>query len=110
MLSEDEQLQAAMRASLRDVGADDDSDSVVYVDDSNNEEEEDEPMDSKPVAKEAEEKPKSILNELLSVPVGDEPASGARIQIRMPDGKRVIRKFAGSDLVKVIYAFIAVSE
>ena len=41
--------------------------------------------------------------------VGDEPASGARIQIRMPDAKRLVRKFAPEDTVKSIYAFVAVS-
>ncbi len=104
-MSEDEQLQAAMRASLQDPRADDkddDDSSVLYVDDGD-EEDDDKPMNSKPVAPEP-----SIHNELLNMPVGEEPADGARIQIRMPDGKRVIRKFARADCVKVLYAFIAV--
>lgn len=104
-MSEDEQLQAAMRASLQDTktGADDDSSSVLYVDESNDE---DEQADSKPIA---QDKPKSIHDELLAMAIGEEPAGGARIQFRMPDGKRVVRKFTGSDSVKMIYAFVAVS-
>ena len=38
------------------------------------------------------------------------PPSGqnvARVQIRMPDGKRLVRKFGGESPVKIIYAFVA---
>lgn len=118
-MSEDEQMQAAMRASLQEAGGvgggddddneeyemeDDDDDAVEYVGTSAD-------ADSKPKAKE-EEKPKepSLLDELLGLDVGDEPASGARIQLRMPDGKRVVRKFDASQNVKAIYAFVAVSR
>jgi len=101
-MSEEEQLQAAMKASMEDIKTtendDDDVNSVEYVPDS----EED---DVKPVAT---QKPKSINEELLAMPIGDEPATGARIQFRMPDGKRVVRKFAVTDSVKTVYAFVAV--
>jgi hypothetical protein len=52
----------------------------------------------------------SFEQEILNLQVGDEPAGGnmARIQIRMPDGKKLIRKFNGDDSIKVIYAFVAV--
>lgn len=64
---------------------------------------------------ESEEKPAALNEfeqEILELDVGDEPASGdvARIQIRMPDGKRLVRKFKGDDNVKVIYAFVAQSN
>ena len=111
-MSEDEQLQAAMRASLKEATADDggdkedfemEDDDVEYLGSSAD-------ADSKPKAKE-EEKPKepSLLDELLAMEVGDEPGSGVRIQLKMPDGKRTVRKFDASQNVKVIYAFVAVS-
>ena len=120
-MSEDEQVQAAMRASLQEgngggddnVDEDDDEDydmededydDVEYVGSTTD-------ADSKPKAQE-EEKPKepSLLDQLLDMHLGDEPANGARIQIRMPDGKRTVRKFDPSQTVKAIYAFIAVSS
>ena len=58
--------------------------------------------DAKPAAK------PSIIDELLNVTVGDEPTKGPRMQFRMPDGKRVVRRFNPSDSVKIIYAFLAV--
>ena len=78
-LSEDEQLEAAIRASMMDCN-------------DNN----------------ANPSSNSFDQEILSMSVGEEPASGARVQIRMPDGKKLIRNFNGDDPVKVIYAFVAV--
>lgn len=118
-MSEDEQLQAAMRASLQESGKgddgndnsdfemeeDDDDVGVEYIGSSRD-------GDSKPAAKETtEEAPKepSLLDDLLTTEVGDEAVSGARIQLKMPDGKRMVRNFDPSQIVKVIYAFIAVS-
>lgn len=120
-MSEDEQVQAALRASLN-VGSGAGDDEVDADDDDDYEMEEDEyddveylgstaEADSKPKAQEEEEKPKepSLLDQLLDMNLGDEPANGARIQLRMPDGKRTVRKFDPSQPVKAIYAFIAVS-
>jgi hypothetical protein len=64
---------------------------------------------------ESEEKPAALNEfeqEILALDVGDEPDSGdvARIQIRMPDGKRLVRKFKADDTVKIIYAFVAQSN
>mmetsp|Transcript_59138 Transcript_59138/g.120550 ORF Transcript_59138/g.120550 Transcript_59138/m.120550 type:complete len:518 (+) Transcript_59138:302-1855(+) len=113
-MSEAEQLEAAMRASLEDNDAavgetvdydyemDEDSVEVVVVD-SNGETVEAE--DSKPPAK-----PPSVLKDLIAFDVGDEPEKGARIQFRMPDGKRKIRKFDPSHSVKHVYAFVAQSN
>lgn len=117
-MSEDEQLQAAMRASLKESEGDDEisngnneyemednDDEIEYIGTSTD--------DSKPEAKAAEPVPApepkepSFLDELLAMPPGDEPASGARIQLRMPDGKRNVRKFDPSQSIKSIYAFIA---
>ena len=130
-MSEDEQLQAAMRASLQNSGDgngdecdyemndNDDDDDVVIVD-SNGEKVEE--ADSKPRAIEKKEEPvaapapapqappPSMLDQLISDDLGDEPEKGARIQFRMPDGKRKIRKFDPSQSVKQVYAFVAVSE
>ena len=53
-----------------------------------------------------------FMQEMLSMEVGDEPTTGniARVQIRMPDGKRMVRKFDGDSPVKDIYAFVAQSN
>ena len=123
-MSEDEQLQAAMRASLADSGAgdaaaefdyemDSDDNDVVIVDSAGEKVED----DSKPKAIEEKEvaaapapqAPASMLDELIPFEIGDEPEKGARIQFRMPDGKRKIRKFDVSQSVRHVYAFVAVS-
>jgi hypothetical protein len=92
--SEEEELQAALRASLNN--DDDDDDEVEYLGMA------DDPSD------EPDAEP-SFVQELLELNVGEEPASGgARIQIRMPDAKRLVRKFSPDDTVKSIYAFVAV--
>lgn len=121
-MSEDEQVQAAMRASLQEAtGGDDDivGDEEDYEMEDDVEYEDDDDIeylgssveaDGKPKAKEVEVKPKepSLLDDLLAMTLGDEPTDGARIQLRMPDGKRTVRKFDPSQTVKAIYAFIAV--
>jgi hypothetical protein len=50
--------------------------------------------------------------EILNMKVGEEPTSGnlARVQICMPNGRRLVRKFRGDDPVKLIYAFVAQSN
>eukprot|EP00525_Craspedostauros_australis_P009832 CAMPEP_0198113796 /NCGR_PEP_ID=MMETSP1442-20131203/5369_1 /TAXON_ID= /ORGANISM="Craspedostauros australis, Strain CCMP3328" /LENGTH=209 /DNA_ID=CAMNT_0043770977 /DNA_START=406 /DNA_END=1032 /DNA_ORIENTATION=- len=125
-LPEEDQLQAAMRASLQGnaaAGNDDDDDDddmdmeedYEYNDgdsdvDDDNANAADEAAaaensaetDSKPSATE-EAKPASLIDELLKMDVPDEPASGARIQLRLPNGKRVVRKFNPSDTVRTVY-------
>ena len=97
-LSEDEQLQAAMRASMEDVTKMDhsDDDDVEYLGATKAEE------DTKPAP------PPSVIDELLQVSVPDEPAKGPRIAFRTPDGKKVVRRFNPTDSIKMIYAFLAV--
>ena len=138
-MSEEEQLQAAMRASLQegdnnkndnakddeddyeyeidmeDDDEDEDNDEVVIVD-ASGKKLQDADADSKPKAVEIETKaeaapapPASMLEGLVPFDLGEEPAKGARIQFRMPDGKRKIRKFDPSQSVKHVYAFVAVS-
>jgi hypothetical protein len=99
-LSEHEQLQAAMRASMKDVTPADD-DEVEFL---GSKEDMQMKEDTKPPAVAAP----SMMEQLLSVSVPDEPAAGARMQIRLPDGKRVVHRFSPSDPVKIIYAFLAV--
>ena len=118
-MSEDEQLQAAMRASLGAGAADDDDNDNYEMDDDDGDDDDDDVQylgtnaddNLKPKATEEEQKPKerSLFDELLDVDVGKEPADGARIQLRMPDGKRSVRKFDALQTVKAIYAFVAVS-
>jgi hypothetical protein len=114
-MSEDEQLQAAMRASLQEATGEDEDYEVEMEDEDDDEVEflgtnaDDE--DAKPPAAEPEKaKEPSLLDQLLAEPLGEEPPKGARIQFRMPDGKRTIRRFEASQTVKSIYAFIAVSS
>lgn len=125
-MSEDEQIQAAMRASIADATGEadkDDTDEYVMDDDDDGENEvhlwdgnlksEEGTVDdvvveeSKPEAKKAEP---SMLEQLLSMSIVEEPNQGARIQIKMPDGSRKVRRFDGSKEVKTIYAFVAVSS
>lgn len=108
-MSEDEQLQAAMRASLESNDANDQE-----MAEGGNEVEVVDAPDTKPAALDEQDKKggasgPSVIRDLLAVEVGDEPENGAKIQFRMPDGKRKVRKFLPSDGVKTIYAFLAVS-
>lgn len=49
--------------------------------------------------------------EIRELKVGEEPSEGgARLQFRMPDGGRVVRRFRSEDEVKIIYAFVAQSN
>jgi hypothetical protein len=129
-LSEEQQLQAAIRASMAEQSDDDDTagdlertESDVDNDDDDDDDlerpadsavnEEDrlkgESMDTTVPMEDA--KPKSFEEEIREMDVGEEPAGrAARVQIRMPDGGRVVRKFREEDLVKVIYAFVAQSN
>jgi len=121
-MNENEQLQAAMAASLKtnSINGDnnnegDNDDEYEYVmeddDEENNDDDEVECLGTKSEIAEAEEKAEekgpTFIESLLSVIVGDEPAAGARIQLRMPDAKRLVRKFEKTSDVKTIYAFVA---
>jgi UBX domain-containing protein 7 len=106
-MSEDEQLQAAVKASLEK----DDQEEDEEMEDHNDAMEGEETTDAKPAAVDdaAHETTSSALfDELRGVNVGEEPADGARLQLKLPDGKRKIRKFAPTDTVRIIYAFLAV--
>jgi len=51
--------------------------------------------------------------EIAGMDVGEEPTENdgvAKVMIRMPDGKRLVRKFRVDDVVKKVYAFVAVSR
>jgi TATA-binding protein-associated factor Taf7 len=100
--SEDEELQAALRASL------DNNDDNEADDDDDNEDDEVEYVGMADSASEEPEAEPSFVQELLALNVEEEPSSGARIQIRMPDARRLVRKFSPDDTVKSIYAFVAV--
>lgn len=112
-MSEEEQLQAAIRASMGDVddGGDDMSqddvgDEAKPAADPGGESKSGGPPSEK--QEEEEEKSDPFSAEILALPVPDEPASdAARIQIRLPDGKRVVRKFPKGSRVKEVYAFVA---
>ena len=106
-MSESEQMEAALRASMEDITAvvnDNGNAEMLYDDDDDDEVE---VLEGKPTP--AEEKPQSLIDELLTFSVPAEPADGSRIQLRMPDGKRAVRVFTPSDPVRTIYAHLAVS-
>lgn len=113
-MSEQEQVQAAMEASLKrdaaesaDANNDDDDDDNEY-DMEDDGEEEIECLGTGEEMKQAAEP--TFLDQLVGMTVPDEPSGdGARVQLRMPDGKRLVRKFASADNVKTIYAYVAVS-
>lgn len=118
-LTEEEQLQAAIQASMQDdADEEDDSDDVEVVEDGKKPS----AIDDNATTNDNsagnngdtdESKPSPFEKEILSMDVEDEPTSKdnvARVQIRMPDGKRLVRKFAGDSPVKVIYAFVAQSN
>lgn len=134
-MTEEEQLQAALQASMGDTmnqGQDqhayDSDDSDVYIIDH---ESVDDHLDDTNVSMESslkmpaeqidtpssspsktEEKTPSFWDDVLSMNVGDEPTTTsnvARIMIRLPDGKRLVRKFDNHGTVKDIYAFVAQS-
>lgn len=132
-MTEEEQLQAAIRASMNDAsgmnqdggGNDDDDDDqdmsdendVYIMEDSDDEDDSDDARDTTMDMGDDEElneetvKELTFHDEIVNMDVGEEPSgtNGARIMIRMPDGKRLVRKFNVEDTVKIVYAFVAVS-
>ena len=119
-MSEEEQIQAAMQASMTEVVAASSSTNtdIVYVDDSFENADDSAVQiieDSKPKASvSTQDVPAAMVSlndELQSYVMPDEPIGGddvSRIQIRMVDSKRVLRKFSSSDSVRAVYAFVAV--
>lgn len=121
-MTEEEQLQAAIRASMNasmenndndDNDIDDDSAEYIMGADGDSSMELDNVEDTTNAAVTEEEKEPSFQDVIIAMEVGDEPADkskAARIMIRMPDGKRLVRKFNLNDTVKIIYAFVAQSN
>ena len=112
-LTEEEQLQAAIRASMaEDAGGNDEDDGDGDVEVIDETEDLKKPSADATNDDEDEAKPSAFEKEIRIMEVGDEPTSGdvARVQIKMPDGKRLVRKFAGDSPVKIIYAFVAQSN
>jgi len=132
-MTEDEQLQAALRASMaEDVGSGSgsDSDSIEVWKGTNNtnvinehsetrDTGESTEMVSVVVGIQSEPPPTSaglpsFEQEILTMDVAQPPSSGdddvAKVMIRLPDGKRLVRSFRGVETVKTIYAFVAQSN
>lgn len=49
----------------------------------------------------------SQQNDAVAYPLTEEPANGVKIQFRMPDGSRAVRKFLESDVVGTIYSYVS---
>ena len=116
-LTEEEQLQAAIRASMAESAGgggddnEDDDDNLPPLEGDGKSGTTDNNTATK--TDDDDSKPSAFVQEILSMEVGDEPTTGdnvARVQIRMPDGKRLVRKFDGNSPVKIIYAFVAQSN
>mmetsp|Transcript_1259 Transcript_1259/g.3546 ORF Transcript_1259/g.3546 Transcript_1259/m.3546 type:complete len:533 (-) Transcript_1259:1980-3578(-) len=108
-MTEEEQIQAAVDASLNSISQPPPSAAAAASIDADQK-----PAasmngaDQQPQAEEEQESGNAFLDGLLALDVGAEPASGgARLQLRMPDGKRSVRQFNPSDAVEVIFAFVA---
>jgi len=118
-LTEEEQLQAAIQASMQeDADGDEDEDGRNVEADEKLSAAAEQATDNNVAAAlsennttdDDESKPSAFEQEISSMDIGDEPTSGtdvARVQIRLPNGKRLVRKFGGSRPVKIIYAFVA---
>ena len=115
-LTEEEQLQAAIRASMRGGENDDDDIDLEVIDavDGAKKPSADDVAVRDAAGTDDDEMGRSSAfeREILSLEVGDEPSTGdlARVQIRMPDGRRLVRRFRGDGPVKLIYAFVAQSN
>jgi UBX domain. len=119
-MTEEQQLQAAIRASMNDNAQCNDDSSVEYVMEENDEEEDDASvvddtqgtfMTEGASSPGKDEKILTFTDEIIALQVGEEPSEkAARIMIRMPDGKRLVRRFKLDDTVKVIYAYVAQSN
>jgi len=112
-MTEQEQIQAAMVASLKkdtitDVATDNGDGDNEYCMEADDDDEEIECLGTEEEMKQVAEP--AFIEKLLDVTVPAEPSdSVARVQVRMPDGKRLVRKFANTDKLLIIYAFVAVS-
>lgn len=116
-MSEEEQLQAAMAASMEDISVIPDSNSTsagpIEID-GTSESEDTKPSVVVPDSSSQNDITPSEIDispqaELLTMILPDEPSTGARVQIRLADGKRIVRTFGPLDPVKFLYAFVAVS-
>jgi hypothetical protein len=110
-MSEEEQLQAALRASMTDDGSEDnDGDDNNGDDLVDNDENGEANGENSPAKKQEVEKEPTMADRFQDVQVGDEaPANGVgavRIAFRMPDGKRLVRRFIKADSIKLLYAFV----
>ena len=120
-MTEEQQLQAAIRASMNDAAQNDDE-SLEYAMDDPDDDDDDDSINEVQIDDSArgaaaaavpvvEEKAPTFTDEVVAMEVGDEPTdNAARVMIRMPDGKRLVRKFKLDDTVKIIYAFVAQSN
>lgn len=125
-MTEQEQLEAAIRASINDnedsKSINDENDSIIIDSDDDDDIDDDrkqkaDSMDGNDTTMATDEndtaKEPTFEDEIATMAVADEPEGqkgAARIMLRMPDGKRVVRKFSVDSTVKEIYAFIAQSH
>lgn len=113
-LSEQEQLEEAIRISQGYNASTANKDSDMTGDDDTNVKKpssSSSPKEKEETAAATSSQVNPFHEEILGIEIGEEPSEGgARVLIRLPDGSRVKRKFKEDDSVKVIYAFVAVSQ
>lgn len=93
-MSEEEQINAAIAASLQAKG--EDTQEEADKDQENQEEDIKEPQEKSPLD--------SIQPIKRDEPT--DPANTTRIQLRTPDGKRIVRKFLKTDPVRYLFEFV----
>lgn len=93
-MSEEEQINAAIAASLQAKGED------------TQEEEENDQQENQEDIKETQEK--SALDSIQPIKRDEptDPANTTRIQLRTPDGKRIVRRFLKTDPVRHLFEFV----
>jgi hypothetical protein len=119
-MTEEEQLEAVLRVSRNE--AEDEDMTMIQTTMTENEGREriapdlDQPVSLKDDSKEGNNNVISSIvtceTDISRMDVGEEPTGNegvARIMFRMPDGKRLVRKFYPEDHVKKVYGYVAVS-
>lgn len=95
-MSEEEQINAAIAASLQAKGEDAQEEEEEDKEQENHDEDIKEPQEKSPLD--------SIQPVKRDEPT--DPANTTRIQLRTPDGKRIVRKFLKTDPVRYLFEFV----
>lgn len=103
-MTEEEQLQEALKASMVQVNNDD----TIMTEDEDEEVATNIPNTYNEEKKKSDDGVTFDTSVFRRMPLEEEPTSSdaVRIQFRMPDGQRVVRRFHKSDSIQMVYAFV----